>query len=124
MDSKQIYDYILKIQSIAKIGLVYSKDPYAITNYNEINNLSMKFLEEFLEVEFDRPNYFKRDIYPTPNVSVRTVIFNEDKTKVLFAKLPDLSLISNGLLWITAILTIISGVIYLNDSKKIIDFTK
>ena len=43
---------------------------------------------------------------------------------VLFAKLPDLSLISNGLLWITAILTIISGVIYLNDSKKIIDFTK
>ncbi|MBO5944106.1 MAG: CDP-diacylglycerol--glycerol-3-phosphate 3-phosphatidyltransferase [Clostridia bacterium] len=44
--------------------------------------------------------------------------------KDLFAKLPDLSLISNGLLWITAILTIISGVIYLNDSKKIIDFTK
>lgn len=44
--------------------------------------------------------------------------------KVLFEKLPDLSLISNGLLWITAILTVISGVIYLNDSKKIIDFTK
>lgn len=44
--------------------------------------------------------------------------------KDLFAKLPNLSLISNGLLWITAILTIISGVIYLNDSKKIIDFTK
>ena len=44
--------------------------------------------------------------------------------KVLFEKLPDLSLISNGLLWITAFLTIISGVIYLNDSKKIIDFTK
>ena len=42
----------------------------------------------------------------------------------LFARLPDLSLVSNGLLWITAILTIISGVIYLNDSKKIIDFTK
>ena len=42
----------------------------------------------------------------------------------LFAKLPDLSLISNGLLWITAILTVISGWIYLNDSKKIIDFTK
>ncbi len=42
----------------------------------------------------------------------------------LFAKLPDLSLISNGLLWITAIFTIISGVIYLIDSRKIIDFTK
>lgn len=42
----------------------------------------------------------------------------------LSVKLPDLSLVSNGLLWITAILTIVSGVIYLNDSKKIIDFTK
>ncbi len=42
----------------------------------------------------------------------------------LYVKLPDLSLVSNGLLWITAILTIVSGVIYLNDSKKIIDFTK
>lgn len=42
----------------------------------------------------------------------------------LFEKLPDLSIISNGLLWVTAILTVISGVIYLNDSKKIIDFTK
>ena len=86
MDSKQIYDYILKIQSIAKIGLVHSKDPYAITNYKEINELSMKMLEEFLEVKFDRPNYFHREIYPTPNISVRTVIFNKDKTKVLMVR--------------------------------------
>ena len=50
MDSKQIYDFLLKIQSISKIGLVYSKDPYALTNYKEINDLSTKFLEEFLEV--------------------------------------------------------------------------
>lgn len=42
----------------------------------------------------------------------------------LFAKLPDLSYVSNGLLWITAILTVISGVIYIKDSIKIIDFTK
>ena len=86
MDSKQIYDFVLKIQSIAKIGLIYSKDPYAITNYNEINELSLKFLEDFMEVKFDRPNYFKRDIYPTPNVSVRTVILNEKKDKVLMVR--------------------------------------
>ena len=42
----------------------------------------------------------------------------------LFNRLPDLSLVSNGLLWITAILTVISGGIYLKDSRKIIDFTK
>ena len=86
MDSKEIYDYILKIQSIAKIGLVYSKDPYAITNYNEINRLSMEMLEKFMEVKFDRPNYFQRDIYPTPNVSVRTIIFNEARDKILLVK--------------------------------------
>lgn len=86
MDSKQIYDYIIKIQSIAKIGLVHSKDPYAITNYQQINDLSLKMLEEFLEVKFDRPNYFERDIYPTPNVSVRTIIFNEDRTKILLVR--------------------------------------
>ena len=86
MDSKQIYDFVLKIQSIAKIGLIYSKDQYAITNYKEINDLSVKFLEDFLEVKFDRPNYFQRDIYPTPNVSVRTVILNKDRTKVLMVR--------------------------------------
>ncbi len=86
MESKQIYDFILKIQSIAKIGLIYSTDPYAITNYQEINDLTVKFLEDFMEVKFDRPNYFQRDIYPTPNVSVRTVILNDDRTKVLMVK--------------------------------------
>ncbi len=48
----------------------------------------------------------------------------ENYDQELFAKLPDLSLVSNGLLWITAILTVISGAIYLKDSRKIIDFTK
>lgn len=86
MDSKHIYDFLIKVQSIAKIGLKYSKDPYALSNYQEINDLSTKFLEEFLEVEFDRPNYFQRDIYPTPNISVRTVIFNEDRSKVLLVR--------------------------------------
>ena len=42
----------------------------------------------------------------------------------LYSKLPALSLISNGLLWITAILTVLSGVIYIKDSIKVIDFTK
>lgn len=86
MDKKLIYDYIIKIQSIAKIGLVYSKDPYALTNYQEINDLSKEFLENFEEVSLERPNYFEKHIYPTPNISTRVVIFNEDKTKVLLVR--------------------------------------
>lgn len=42
----------------------------------------------------------------------------------IFAKMPSLSVISNSLLWITAILTIISGVIYIKDSKNAIDYSK
>ena len=48
----------------------------------------------------------------------------ENQYSEIFLKLPDLSIVSNGLLWITAILTVVSGVIYLVDSRKIIDFTK
>ena len=86
MDSKEFYDFLLKVQSISKIGLIYSHDPYAITNYKEIQELSTKYLEDFVNVKFDRPNYFKREIYPTPNVSVRTVILNKEKNKVLMVK--------------------------------------
>ena len=48
----------------------------------------------------------------------------ENQYSEIFLKLPDLSIVSSGLLWITAILTVVSGVIYLVDSRKIIDFTK
>ena len=86
MDTKELYDYILKIQSIAKIGLVFSKDPYAITNYQQINDLTLEMLEKLMEIEFHRPNYFSRDIYPTPSVSVRAIILNENKDKVLMVR--------------------------------------
>ena len=86
MDYKEIYDYIVKIQSIAKIGLVFSKDPYALTNYQQINDISADLLEHFMEVKLDRPNYFQRDIYPTPSISVRTIIFNNDRSKVLMVR--------------------------------------
>ena len=86
MDSKEIYDYIIKIQSIAKIGLLYSSDPYALSNYQEINKISLEFLEKFLEVEFNRPNYFSRDVYPTPNISVRTIILDAAKKRVLLVR--------------------------------------
>ena len=86
MDSKELYDYILKIQSIAKIGLVFSKDPYALTNYQQINDLTMEMLEKLMEIQFHRPNYFSRDIYPTPRVSVRALNIHEDKSKILFVR--------------------------------------
>lgn len=77
MEQKYFYDFILRINSIARIGLTFSTDPYAISNYNLIKDESTAMLNDFQNVNLDRNGYFVRNIYPTPNISVRTVIFNQ-----------------------------------------------
>ena len=46
-----------------------------------------------------------------------------ESNSLLPASFP-LATLSNILLWITAVLTIISGVIYVVNAAKVIDFTK
>ena len=82
-DFQYFYNYLVRILDISKIGLMYSKDPYAIENYKEIQALTMEALEDFMNMKFERPNYFERNVYPTPNVSCRAVIFNEKKQILL-----------------------------------------
>jgi 8-oxo-dGTP diphosphatase len=77
------YEFIMKVHSISKIGLTYSKDPYALENYLELSKLSSTMLKSFTNVDFKRPQYFTKDLYPTPNVSVRMVIFDENKQILL-----------------------------------------
>lgn len=85
MKNKEFYDFLIKVQAIAKTGLVYSTDEYALDNYREINEYTKKMLEKFQEIKFDRNNYFTKEVYPTPNISVRTVVFNK-KGEVLMVK--------------------------------------
>ena len=82
---QEFYNYIIKVLSISKIGLVFSKDPYALSNYEQIEKLSLEMLENFEHVKFDRHNYFQRNIYPTPNVSLRVAVFNKEK-EILFVR--------------------------------------
>lgn len=77
METKEFYDFIVKVQAISKIGLTYSKDPYAIDNYKELSELSNKILENFMEVKFDKPSMFTKEVYPTPNISCRTLIIKD-----------------------------------------------
>ncbi len=85
MKYEEFYDFVVKVHSIAKIGLTFSKDPYALENYKELQKISREMIEKFMDVKFDRPSMFTRDIYPTPNMSVRTMIVN-DKDEVLLVK--------------------------------------
>lgn len=79
------YDYVIKVLSIAKIGKLFSKDPYALENYEELEKLSMKVLGHFDELNFEKPNALLRNIYPTPSVSCRCVILNE-QNQILFVE--------------------------------------
>lgn len=79
MDQHTLFNYLVKLQAITKIGLLYSSDPYAIRNYQEIQALTLEMLEDIEGIHIDRANYFERNVYPTPNLSVRTIIFNENK---------------------------------------------
>lgn len=79
MKYQEFYDFVVKVHSIAKIGLTYSKDPYAIDNYNELNKLSKEMLEKFMDVKFDKPSMFAKEVYPTPNISVRTLVYSDNK---------------------------------------------
>lgn len=85
MDYKEFYDFVVKVHSIAHIGMVFSKDAYALENYEELNELSRQMLEKMMNIKFDRPSMFDRNIYPTPSISVRTIIANE-KNEVLLVR--------------------------------------
>lgn len=69
-------EFASKVQSVSKIGLKFSHDPYAIENYEELEALSKEMLNQCVETPIER-NMYSKDIYPTPNVSVRMLVFNE-----------------------------------------------
>jgi 8-oxo-dGTP diphosphatase len=83
--NQSFYEFIMKVHSISKIGLTYSKDPYALENYLELSELSSTMLKNFSNVDFKRPQYCSKDLYPTPNVSVRMIIL-DDQHRVLLVK--------------------------------------
>lgn len=68
--------FAVKVMSISKIGLKFSKDEYALENYEELQKLSREMLNT-LPIEPVSKNYYERDLYPTPNVSVRVLLFDE-----------------------------------------------
>ncbi|MDD6226558.1 MAG: NUDIX hydrolase N-terminal domain-containing protein [Bacilli bacterium] len=45
MERKDVVDFLIKVEEIAKIGLKYTKDPYAKDNYLELQNLAKTFIE-------------------------------------------------------------------------------
>lgn len=69
--------FVSKILAFSKIGLKYSKDPYALENYAELQELALHQIEEEKLVS-ESVTLYPKDAYPTPNVSVRVLVFNDE----------------------------------------------
>lgn len=65
-----------KVLSVARIGLKFSTDPFALENYEELEKLAIETLKTNVDPDI-QTNIYERDIYPTPNVSVRVIVFND-----------------------------------------------
>ncbi len=76
-----------KVLSVARIGLKFSTDPFALENYEELEKLAIETLKTNVDPNI-QTNIYERDIYPTPNVSVRVIVFN-DAGELLMVKEKD-----------------------------------
>lgn len=80
----KIEEFIMKVLAISKIGKRYSTDAYALENYEELEQLANEQLSNLLNEKIDT-NFYDRDLYPTVNCSVRTIVTN-DQNQVLMVK--------------------------------------
>lgn len=76
--------FLSKLLAISKIGLKFSKDPYALENYQEMQELVLQQAQE-VQQPIDVVKLYPKDTYPTPNVSVRIMIMN-DKDELLMVQ--------------------------------------
>jgi len=80
----KIEQFISKVLALARIGQKYTQDEYARENYEELEKLAIETISENAEIIFDH-NIYIHDVYATPNVSVRVLVFNEEG-KLLMVK--------------------------------------
>jgi ADP-ribose pyrophosphatase YjhB (NUDIX family) len=69
-----------KIQSIAQIGLAYTKNPYDIERYEQLREISFEMMESLstTRVEVIRDLFEHEKGYQTPKIDVRGVVFRND----------------------------------------------
>lgn len=72
-------DWAKQIQSIAQIGLTYSKDVYDLERFEQLRKLSMEIMARYTETELHKlPNLFAGESgYATPKVDIRAVILKD-----------------------------------------------
>lgn len=72
-----IEQFMMRVHAISKIGLKYSTDPYALENYEELMALSTEMINQVVELPLET-GFYERDLYPTPSISVRVILMNQE----------------------------------------------
>jgi 8-oxo-dGTP diphosphatase len=81
-------EFVAKVLAISRIGLKFSKDEYALENYRELQTLAKSQLkDEHGFTDIDIP--YQKDIYPTPSISVRVIIFNDQGQLLMGQEISD-----------------------------------
>lgn len=82
----QVLDFIKKVQSISQIGLSFSTDPYAVDNYKELKEISIKMLHDYTSLPLNECDLYKDFTYPTPQPAVRSLVIKEDQVLLVKEK--------------------------------------
>jgi ADP-ribose pyrophosphatase YjhB (NUDIX family) len=74
-------DWAKQLQSIAQVGLTYSKDVYDLERFELIRKLSIDILAHHTELDrtIIRDLFANETGYATPKVDVRAVVFQDEK---------------------------------------------
>lgn len=73
----EIYSYLIRILSLTRVYSLTDKEKNDVIN--DIEKVTMEALNYFENVNFNRPNYFFRDYYPSPQIRILLLLKNEDK---------------------------------------------
>lgn len=75
------FDFLKRVQALAKTGIIYSDNPYDLDRYTEINKLCLEMLANISNYSIGKiENLLMDDMtYPTPKVDVRGVVFKDNK---------------------------------------------
>jgi ADP-ribose pyrophosphatase YjhB (NUDIX family) len=73
------FEKIKRIQTLAEIGLEFSKNSFDRERYEELQEISLQMLERMTDVPVEKiiPVVTEKDGHKTPKVDVRAVVFNE-----------------------------------------------
>jgi ADP-ribose pyrophosphatase YjhB (NUDIX family) len=77
---RTFFERLKRIQTLAEIGLEYSKSNYDQERYDEIQEICLQMLELLTDVPLEkiRPIIQENNGYKTPKVDVRAVVFNAE----------------------------------------------